>query len=273
MEKDISKYVGMASEFITTYGMNVVGAIVILFIGFKAANWLAKIVKKQLSKKLDETLTAFFSKAISALIKIFTLLAILEHLGVETAGLITLLGAASLAIGLALQGTLSNMAAGVMILIFRPFKIGQVIDAAGYRGTVKALGLFVTELATPDNLQIIIPNTLIWGKSIINISHHDTRRSDMTVGIGYDDDIDKALKVLAELTAADKRIFSDPAPMIVVSELGASSVDILVRTWSKASDLALIKFDLTKKIKQRFDKEEISFPYPQQDVHLYSKDK
>jgi small conductance mechanosensitive channel len=271
MEKDISKYMDMATDFVSTYGMNVIGALVILFIGFTVAKWAGKIVTKQLGKKLDETLTTFFAKMISVVIKIFTVLAVLDRFGVETAGLLTILGAASLAIGLALQGTLSNMAAGVMILVFRPFKIGQVIDAAGHRGTVKSLGLFVTELATPDNLQVIVPNGLIWGTSIMNLSHHDTRRTDMVVGIGYDDDIDKALKILAELTASEGRIFKDPAPMIVVSELGASSVDILVRYWTKSSDLFPTKFDLTKTIKQRFDKDGISFPYPQQDVHMYNE--
>jgi len=272
MEQDLTEYTDMIVEYGTQYGLNIVFAVLILIIGMMAAGWVKRMVIKMCKKsaKIDDTLGAFFSSLARYVVIIFTILAVLDRFGVETASLIAILGAASLAIGLALQGTLSNVAAGVMLLIFRPFKIGQFVDAAGHAGSVKHIGLFVTEMATGDNVQIIIPNSQIWGSSIKNFSSNENRRVDLVIGIGYDDDIDKAIAEIGTVCDADDRVLKDPATSIFVGELGASSVDIVVRAWTASGNYWPLKAALTKEIKHRFDDKEISFPYPQQDVHIVS---
>lgn len=272
MEEFITKYSEMIVELGTTYGLNIVFAILILLIGLWIAGRIQNLVLKACSKskKIDDTLAAFFSSLARYVIIIFTVLAVLDRFGVETASLIAILGAASLAIGLALQGTLSNVAAGVMLLIFRPFKVGDFVDVGGHAGTVRHLGLFVTEMSTGDNVQIIIPNSQIWGASIKNFSANAKRRVDLVIGIGYDDDIDQAISVLGTIIDADERADKDPAPSIFVGELGASSVDIVARVWTDSGNYWPLRADLTKAIKQTFDKNEISFPFPQQDVHIVS---
>jgi len=272
MEQDLTEYTDMIVEYGTQYGLNIVFAVLILIIGMMAAGWVKRMVIKMCKKsaKIDDTLGAFFSSLARYVVIIFTILAVLDRFGVETASLIAILGAASLAIGLALQGTLSNVAAGVMLLIFRPFKIGQFVDAAGHAGSVKQIGLFVTEMATGDNVQIIIPNSQIWGSSIKNFSSNENRRVDLVIGIGYDDDIDKAIAEIGSVCDADDRVLKDPATSIFVGELGASSVDIVVRAWTASGNYWPLKAALTKEIKHRFDDKEISFPYPQQDVHIVS---
>ncbi|MDG1019915.1 MAG: mechanosensitive ion channel [Emcibacteraceae bacterium] len=272
MEQDLTEYTDMIVEYGTQYGLNIVFAVLILIIGMMAAGWVKRMVIKMCKKsaKIDDTLGAFFSSLARYVVIIFTILAVLDRFGVETASLIAILGAASLAIGLALQGTLSNVAAGVMLLIFRPFKIGQFVDAAGHAGSVKHIGLFVTEMATGDNVQIIIPNSQIWGSSIKNFSSNENRRVDLVIGIGYDDDIDKAIAEIGSVCDADDRVLKDPATSIFVGELGASSVDIVVRAWTASGNYWPLKAALTKEIKHRFDDKKISFPYPQQDVHIVS---
>ncbi|MDA9179727.1 mechanosensitive ion channel [Emcibacteraceae bacterium] len=272
MEQDLTEYTDMIVEYGTQYGLNIVFAVLILIIGMMAAGWVKRMVIKMCKKsaKIDDTLGAFFSSLARYVVIIFTILAVLDRFGVETASLIAILGAASLAIGLALQGTLSNVAAGMMLLIFRPFKIGQFVDAAGHAGSVKHIGLFVTEMATGDNVQIIIPNSQIWGSSIKNFSSNENRRVDLVIGIGYDDDIDKAIAEIGSVCDADDRVLKDPATSIFVGELGASSVDIVVRAWTASGNYWPLKAALTKEIKHRFDDKEISFPYPQQDVHIVS---
>ena len=188
--------------------------------------------------------------------------------GIETTSLIAVFGAAGLAIGLALQGTLSNVAAGVMLLIFRPFKVGDFVEAGGTAGTVKGITLFVSELATPDNVQILVPNSQVWGTIVKNYSHHETRRVDLVMGIDYADDIDKAQTVVERVVKADSRVLADPAPMVVVGNLGESSVDLTIRVWCQSGDYWPLKFDLTKTLKQEFDKEQLSIPFPQQTVHM-----
>lgn len=270
MEEDAEKYMDMAVELGTQYGLNIVFAILILIIGFMIAGWVKRMVLRVCSKSetIDDTLGAFFSSIARYIIIIFTILAVLGRFGIETASLIAILGAASLAIGLALQGTLSNVAAGVMLLIFRPFKVGEFVDVAGHAGSVKTIGLFVTEMATGDNVKIIIPNGQIWGSSIKNFSANDTRRVDLSIGISYDDDIDHAITELGKILDADDRVLKDPASAIFVGELGASSVDIVVRAWTASGNYWPLKAALTKEIKQHFDKNDLSFPYPQQDVHI-----
>ena len=255
---------------VTTYGLRVLGAIVVLIVGWIIAGWASSWASKGLAKtpKVDETLRGFLSSLIRYIILIFTGLAVLNQFGVQTTSIIAVLGAASLAIGLALQGTLSNVAAGVMLLLFRPFKVGDYVEVAGISGTVKAISLFVTELATPDNVQILAPNNQVWGSAVTNYSFHDTRRCDLVLSIGYDDDIDKAVACVQEMAAADERVFDDPAPQIVVGELADNSVNIVIRLWCKASDYWGLKFDMTRALKLRMDAEGITIPYPQRTVHV-----
>ncbi len=179
------------------------------------------------------------------------------------------MGAAGLAIGLALQGTLSNVAAGVMLLLFRPFKTGDYIDGGGVAGTVKSVSLFVTELATPDNVQIVVPNADLWGTAIKNYSHHPVRRVDLLIGIGYGDDIDTAMGIIRKLAEDDERVHAEPEPFIVVGDLGDSSVNLIVRLWCDSANYWPLKFAMTKAIKEAFDREGVTIPFPQRDVHLH----
>ncbi len=255
---------------VATYGLSVIGAIAVLIFGWILAGLASKAVSKTLSKlpKVDVTLRGFMASAVRYLILIFTVVAVLNQFGVQTTSIIAVLGAASLAIGLALQGTLSNVAAGVMLLLFRPFKVGDYVDAAGLAGTVKSITLFMTELATPDNVQILVPNGKIWGAAIKNYSFHATRRVDMVLGISYEDDIDKAVRLVEEMAKADGRVHAEPAPVVVVGELADSSVNIVIRLWCDAANYWPLKFEMTKALKQRMDKEGISIPYPQRTLHV-----
>jgi len=257
-------------ETVATYGLDVLGAILILIIGMMFAGWAQRATRKTLGKfdRLDETLRVFFASIVKYLIIILVILAVLNQFGVQTTSLIALLGAAGLAIGLALQGTLSNVAAGVMLLIFRPFKVGDYIDAGGQAGTVRELGLFTTQMNTPDNVRIIVPNSSIWGSAIKNFSFNATRRVDLVIGIAYEDDINKAMASIDAVIAADERAHGEPAPLIAVTELGDSSVNLVVRVWCDAGNYWPLKFDLTKGIKERLDADGITIPFPQRDVHL-----
>lgn len=269
-QEQITETVNHVMELGTAYGLQVVGAIIILIIGWIAAGWARGAASKGLSKirGMDETLQYFLSTLVRYLVLAVTIVMVLERFGVQTASLIAVLGAAGLAIGLALQGTLSNLAAGVMLLFFRPFKVGDFVDAGGVSGTVKLISLFTTEMATPDNVKIIVPNKQLWDTSIKNFSANETRRVDFLLGIGYGDDIDKAFKVIKGILDNDQRCHKDPEPQIVVGNLGDSSVDIIVRVWCNAGDYWGLKFDMTKAFKQSFDKEGIEIPFPQRVVHM-----
>ena len=257
---------------IAEYGLSVVGAIVILIVGWTAAGWLAASLDRALARtgKVDSTLRGFFKSLTRYAIIIFTILAVLNQFGVETTSFIAVLGAAGLAVGFALQGTLSNVAAGVMLLLFRPFKVGDFIEIGGVTGSVVQLSIFVTEMKTGDNVQIIVPNAQVWGAVIRNYSAHDTRRIDLVIGIGYGDDIGQAMTAINTVISADRRTHADPAPMIAVSELGDNSVNLVVRVWCAASEYWPLKFDLTRAIKEKLDAEGISIPYPQRDLHIVS---
>ena len=196
------------------------------------------------------------------------ILAAIQRLGFQTTSLVAVLGAAGLAVGLALQGSLSNFAAGVLIIMFRPFRIGDVIDAGGQVGAVKEIGVLVTVLASPDNKKIIVPNSAIMSGSITNITAHDTRRVDMSVGVSYSDDLDKVQSIILDVLNADARVLKDPAPQVVVSELADSSVNFHVRPWCKKEDYWGVFFDFQKTIKQRLDKEGVTIPFPQRDVWM-----
>ena len=263
---------GQLTFFITTYGIKVIGAIIILILGRIAAGIGRKVVRKVLEKsKTDPAVVSFVGSMIYFLILIFAVLAALAKFGIQTASFVAILGAAGFAIGFALQGSLANFAAGVLILVLRPFKVGNFIDGAGVAGTVKEIQLFTTILATPDNVKIMVPNGKLFGDTIKNFSGFDTRRVDLVIGIGYSSDIQKAYDVLMNLIKKDTRILSEPSTNIAVSELADSSVNFVVRPWVKRQDYWGVKFDLTRKIKEAFDENGIEIPFPQQVVHMRSK--
>ena len=259
-----------AQQSLTEYGLDVVAAIVILIIGVWVAGKVETVIQKALSrsKRVDAMLVSFFSNAGRYLVLVLVGVAVLNRFGIETTSLIAVLGAAGLAIGLALQGTLSNVAAGVMLLIFRPFKVGDYVEGGGHGGTVKSLNLFFTELATPDNIMIVVPNSDIWGTSIRNFSTHAERRVDLLIGVSYDADLDQAMAAIKDVIAAETRIKPEPEPMVAVSELGDSSVNFVVRVWTDNADYFPVRFDITKAIKEKLDAEKIDIPFPTQTLHV-----
>ena len=247
-------------------------AIVIFVVGRFIAKAIAKGIRKLMqAQEVDKILETFVSNLAYWSMMIFVIIAAITQLGIATTSLIAIMGAAGLAIGLALQGSLSNFAAGVLIVMFRPYRVGDFVEAAGIAGVVVQVQILTTVLKTGDNKQIVVPNAQIMGSIITNYSANDTRRVDMVVGVSYEDDIDKVRATIKELIAADDRILSDPECLIAVAELADSSVNFNVRPWVKSADYWGVKFDLTEAIKKRFDKEGISFPFPQQDVHLYQQ--
>lgn len=259
------------TTYFTTYGLQVIGALAIFIIG----RWAAKLAKSALVKslkkaKVDDILVSFVSNLAYALILAFVIIAVLGNLGVETTSIAAIFAAAGLAIGLALQGSLSNFAAGIMLVIFRPFKTGDFIEAAGTAGVVNEINIFTTTLKTGDNKTIIIPNSSVTGGNITNYSAEKTRRVDMVFGIGYGDDIKKAKTVLEKILKEEKRILKDPAPTVAVSELAESSVNFVVRPWVKTADYWGVFWDVTEKVKLAFDKEGISIPFPQRDLHVHN---
>jgi small conductance mechanosensitive channel len=257
-------------EFLTIYGIKVIAAIAVFIIGRWVARALTNLVKKVMEKrKVDATLISFTANLAYIGLLVFVIIAALGQLGIQTTSFIAVIGAAGLAIGLALQGSLSNFAAGFLMIIFRPFNVGDFIEGAGVAGTVEEIQIFTTTLKTPDNKTAIIPNAGLTSGNIINWTVKGTRRVDLVMGIGYDDDIDKAKKIMADVVSSDDRVLKDPAPQIAMIELADSSVNFIVRPWVKAGDYWGVYCDLTEKIKKAFDAEGINIPYPQQDVHLY----
>jgi small conductance mechanosensitive channel len=257
-------------ELLTVYGLKVLAAIAIFVVGRMVAKGIRKLIERLLTKaNQDQTLVRFTGNLSYIALLAFVILAALGQLGIQTTSFIAVLGAAGLAIGLALQGSLANFAAGFLMIIFRPFEVGHFIECAGVTGTVEAIQIFTTQMKTPDNKTIIIPNAKITEDNIVNWSVKGTRRVDLTMGIGYEDDIDKARQIMTEIIEADERILKDPAPAIMVSELADSSVNFTVRPWTKADDYWGVYFDLTEKFKKAFDAAGVSIPFPQQDVHLY----
>jgi len=259
------------NDFVVVYGLKVIGAIVILVIGRIIAGLVRKGVKKGLTKgKVDVALVGFFGHFAYMAIMIFAVLAALAKFGVQTASFIAILGAAGFAVGFAMQGSLSNFAAGVMLLAFRPFKVGDFIDAGGTAGTVKEIQLFTSILATPDNVKVIVPNGAVFGGTIKNFAGYDTRRVDLVIGIGYDSPIQKAKEIMAALIEKDERTLSDPPMQIAVAELADSSVNFVVRMWVKREDYWGVKFDMTHAIKDAFDEAGIEIPFPQRVIHQAS---
>ena len=248
------------------FGVQAIGALIVLIIGLRVAGWLGRLVRSISMKQesIDDTLGNFFGSMVRWAVTAAVFIAVLQVFGVPATSFVTILGALTLAIGLSLQGALGNIASGVMIMIFRPYKLGDYVEAAGAAGTVKDINLFQTVLATPDNVQIMVPNSQAIDGVIKNYSGYPTRRVDVTFGIDYGDDIDKAIGIIQSIVDADNRIMRDPAPFAKVVNLGDSSVDIATRNWVKAADYWDVKFDLTKQVKEAFDKQGISIPYPHQ---------
>ncbi len=243
---------------------NVIKAAIVLVIGWIVAGGISGLVRRRVNaaENVDNTLGNFVASVLKWVILLIVLVAVLGIFGIEATSLVAMLGAATLAIGLALQGTLSDLAAGFMLILFRPYKIGQYVDIGGTAGTVVDLNLFVTELATPDNVQIIMPNGQAWGSVITNFSHHDTRRVDLVFGIDYGDDATKAMEIILAQAKADDRVLADPEPWVRVTNLGDSSVDLTARIWCQAADYWDLKFAMTKNVKEAFDKDGVSIPYP-----------
>ncbi len=267
---EVDKIAEMGQDLLMTHGPGVVGAIVVLVLGFWIIGTVTRGIGAAFSKSgMEATLQRFLMSLIGIGLKGLLLISVAGMIGIETTSFIAVLGAAGLAVGLALQGSLSNFAGGVLILIFRPYKVGDFIDAGGHAGTVKGIEIFNTIMNTPDNKKIIIPNAAISNGSITNFSAMDTRRVDIDFGIGYGDDLKKAKDILAEVIGADERIMKDPEPQIVVSSLGDSAVVITTRSWVKAEDYWGVFFHLTETVKLTFDERGISIPFPQRDVHIH----
>ena len=270
--EEMSKYTDTAIELVMAYGPKLILALIVLVVGLWIINRFVKALGKGMERSNTEpTLARFLCNLTSSGLKALLLISVASMVGIATTSFIAVLGAAGLAIGLALQGSLANFAGGVLVLMFRPFKVGDFIDAQGITGTVHEIQIFNTILKTPDNKRIIVPNGAVSNGIITNLSAEPTRRVDFVFGIGYGDDIAKAKAIIARLVDDDERTLNDPAPQIVVSNLGESSVDITTRVWVNAADYWGVYFDLTENVKLAFDQEGVSIPFPQRDVHVYQQ--
>jgi len=266
----IQKAMDSAVPLITTYGMRIIGAVLILIIGRFVANIMGKLVGKALGRaKLEESLIGFLVSLVKIGITVFSVIAALAKFGVETTSFVAVLGAVGFAIGFALQGSLSNFAAGVMILLFKPIKVGDLVETSGYVGTIVEIGLFVTIMNTLDNRRIIIPNGKLTSDVINNMNANGLRRVDMTAGISYDDDMNLAKRLCMEVLVNHPHVLQEPAPAVAISEMGDSSVNLVVRPWTHPDYYWDVHFDVTQGIKEAFDANGISIPFPQQDVHLH----
>ena len=260
-------------ELVQSYGLPLVWALVIFIVGRIVARIVADFVAKTMTRSsIDATLVKFGRNIIYIALMIFVILAALGKLGIETTSFAAILAAAGLAIGLSLQGTLGNFAAGVMLILFRPFRVGNYVEAGGVSGTIEEIQIFNTIMVSPDNREIIVPNSQIVGSTITNYSAKETRRVDLVFGVSYGDDLKKVRSVLEDILSQEQRILAEPQPVIAVLELADSSVNFAVRPWVKGSDYWPVKFALQEAVKLRFDAEGISIPFPQQDVHFIKED-
>lgn len=271
MEFDVNQY-SQYMELAITWGMRLISALMILIAGWVIGSWVKRRIVN--INKLDKTISSFLGGFAKYIILVVSLIAVLGQFGIQTASFLAVLGAAGLAIGLALQGTLSNVAAGVMMLILRPFAVGDYIEFGSTGGTVTSLGLFGAELNTPDNRYIFAPNSRIWGNEITNYSRNTQRRQDLSVGISYDSNIDKAIKTVNKVLATEKRLIetSGKEPIIVVDAMADSSVNLKVRIWTKTSDFFVVQWDLKKAIKEALDKDGISIPFPTRTLEIKNPD-
>jgi small conductance mechanosensitive channel len=267
---DFQAILSQVVDLSAAWGLRLIGAITVFFIGRIVAGWARRAVRKLMHRSsVDDTLVPFATGLVYYLLLAFVLIAVLGMIGIQTASIIAVLGAAGLAVGLAMQGTLGNFASGVMLLVFRPFRVGEFVEAAGVSGTVEAITVFTTQLTTPDNVRIVIPNAAVWGATIKNYAAQPTRRIDLVVGIAYDDDIGVAFTTIEQILQADERVLNDPPVTIAVSELGDSSVNIVVRPWCKRENYWPLRFDLTRRLKENLEAAGCSIPFPQRDVHLF----
>lgn len=268
--ENVDAYMATAWPFI----LNAIFAIIILIIGWIVANWVKKKIrlKGEVSPNLDDTLTRVFAKTAKILILAVVAMAVLDRFGVETTSLVAVIGALGLAIGLAWQGVLADFAGGIMILVMRPFKVGDAVEVDGISGLVEEVGLVITKINTFNNVAITMPNSNVWGNNIVNRSENAIHRIDMVVGFSYDDDMDLAIRTVEEILSESEYVLDDPAPKIAISELGGSSVDMVVRPWTERDNYWTLKFELTKRIKERFDEVGLNFPYPSQDIYFYNQD-
>ena len=256
---------------LASYALDAVGALVILLVGWWIAGRAQYLVRRGLDRvpRIDDTLKPFLSSSVRYLVIVIAFVAVLAEFGVQTTSIIAVLGAAGLAIGLALQGTLQNIAAGIMLLVLRPFRVGEYIDAGGVSGTVDAINLFTTDMTTYDGIYRSVPNAELWNRNILNYSRNPTRRLDIPVGIAYEDDVEQALDLLLSHLSKDTRVLPYPDPQVLVTGLGDSSVDLTLRCWTSRTDFWSLRFELNKKVKLWLDAAGISIPFPQRDVHLY----
>jgi len=269
MDSTVDQAVQNVVTLVSTWGLQIAGALAVLVIGRFASALARKSVRRAMEiRHVDPSLIPFVSNLVYFTLLAAVLIAVLGLFGIETTSLVAVLGTAGLAVGLAIQGTLANFASGVMLLLFRPFRIGDYIDAAGVAGTVSEIGLFSTTLHTPDNVKIIVPNSGIFGATIKNFSANDTRRNDIVLGISYDDDISDAIAVVTTVLSKDSRVLSDPEPIVAVSELSDSAVNLVVRPWCRKDDYWSLRFDLIRRFKEELEQNGCSIPYPQRDVHL-----
>lgn len=260
-------------ESLMPFAQNLIIAILIYIVGKWVAKRIVAVLGKVMEKRgLDEALRNFVSSILSTVLSFVVVLIALEQLGMDTTSLLALLGAAGLAVGLALKDSLSNFAAGVMLILFKPFKIGDFVEAGGIAGVVEKISVFSTQFRTGDNKEIIVPNSHIYGGVITNVSAKPTRRIDMVIGVGYDDDLKKARELIMQVISADERILQEPAPVVAVSELADSSVNFVVRPWVSSADYWAVQWDFLETIKETFDANGVSIPYPQQDVHMHNNE-
>lgn len=274
MSNAINTNLELLLDYLLKYGVNVIGAVATLIAGYLVAGWLSRLSDRAMQKaKIDPVFHHLPGKVVRVVIIIFTLIAVLNRFGVQTTSLIALLGAAGLAIGLALQGTLSNVAAGVMILMFRPFKIGDAVQLEGQVYIIDALGFFICEGHLPEGPIVFIPNSKIWGQTIVNLSvtDQDIRRIDESYGISYGDNINAALAILNQIAADEPRILKEPAPLIKVDTLGDNSVNILFRVWTSRTDWWATKLDLVQRCKEGLEQGGCTIPFPQREVHVYQE--
>ena len=270
MEKQLEQAIGRFTELAVTYGLEVVGALTILIVGWIVAGWAQRAVRRGLDRvpQVDATLKPLLGSIVRYVVLVLTIIAVLAQFGVQTASIIAMLGAAGLAIGLALQGTLQNIAAGIMLLFLRPFRVGDYIDAEGVAGTVTEIGLFLTEMQTFDGVYRSVPNSQLWSRQILNYSRLPTRRIDHEVGISYGDDIETAFIALKEVLTQDERVLAEPPPQVMVMALADSSVNVNMRCWTHRDNYWDLLFDLRRASKERLDAAGITIPFPQRDVHI-----
>jgi len=257
---------------LTRYGVKLLGAIAVLIVGLIVIKWLTRLMVKLMKRgNMNESLIPFLKSMTNILLKAMLIISVMGMVGIQMTSFIAVLGAAGLAVGMALQGTLQNFAGGVMILLFKPYQVGDFIEAQGYMGTVKEIQIFTTHLLTPDNRKVIIPNSPLATNALTNFSAMPTRRIDFSFGIGYGDDIDKAKDILMKLAQKDDRVLKeDNPPEVYVEALADSSVNLKLRTWVKSEDYWGLWFDTHEAVKKQYDAAGISIPFPQQDVHLYN---